>query len=96
MRGHTRSTVFATSIALLAGVLVALTPGVASAEPVEQLFTDQIDPYADYDGADSCSPTDKPGARTSCWLPTPGPRPRSVGRVATALASTTRAGLLTG
>jgi len=46
-----------------AGLFLALLPSnVAFAEPVELLFTDGIDQYADYDGADSCSPADKPGA----------------------------------
>lgn len=49
----------ALAVALLAGLLVAPA---ASAEPAELLFTDEIDDYARYDGADTCSPTDKPGA----------------------------------
>ncbi len=63
MPRHAGKTVVATLIALIAGVVVALAPGgVASAEPADGLFTDQIDDYADYDGADSCSAGDKPGA----------------------------------
>jgi len=44
-------------------LVVTLGPGVlpSAAAPTEPLFTDQIDGYADYDGADTCSPWDKPG-----------------------------------
>src|SRR5688572_12359248 len=51
-----------TTIALLAGLAVTLSSGAASAEPVEGLFSDKIEDHADYDGADTCSPNDKPGA----------------------------------
>ena len=61
MLRQTRSIGAAAAFAVLAGLLVALSPGVARAEPVDALYTDQIDAYADYDGADTCSPSDKPG-----------------------------------
>lgn len=62
MRRQLRATAAAAALAIVSATLVALSAGVASAEPVEGLFTDDIDRYADYDGADSCSATDKPGA----------------------------------
>lgn len=57
-----RSTAATAVVALLAGLVVVVSSGVASAEPVDPLFTDRIDDHADYDGADGCSPGDKPGA----------------------------------
>ncbi len=62
MRHPARTVAGAAAVAMISGLLVALAPGVASAEPSELLFADQIDRYADYDGADGCSAGDKPGA----------------------------------
>jgi hypothetical protein len=46
--------------AVAATALVALAPR-ADAAPVGPIFNEAIDDYADYDGADTCDPTDKPG-----------------------------------
>ena len=44
------------------GLLVAVPAGAA---PVAPIFNQAIDPYADYDGADTCDPTDKPGVKVN-------------------------------
>lgn len=52
---------FAASLAAaISGAVVTAEP--AAAAPVEPLFTEDIDDYADYDGADTCSDYAKPGA----------------------------------
>jgi len=52
----------ALAMTILASVLVATAAAPAGAAPVEPLFPDQIDAYSEYDGADTCSDYDKPGA----------------------------------
>lgn len=54
--------VFIATLVAIAALLVD-PGGRAQAAPVEPLLTDSIDAYADYDGADTCSPDEKPGAR---------------------------------